>query len=102
MKKPYLYKRLSKYRVSKMITDIPLSDRDNIIALLKKRQYVQFIEENIECFKKGFVIVRLFNSSIEIKHDVGNNNGVNYPFDINAINEFLMYFENVNFKYLQD
>lgn len=84
-----------------MITDIPPSDRDMIINLLKKRQYVGFIDEGIESFKKGFVIVRLFNSSIEIKHDAGNDKGVNYPFDINAINEFLMYFENVNFKYLK-
>lgn len=101
MKKPNLYKRLSKYKVSKLITDIPPSDRNIIIDLLKKRQYVQFIDDNVECFKKGFVIVRLFNSSIEIKHNTGNDKGVNYPFDINAINEFLMYFENVNFKYLK-
>lgn len=90
MKKPHLYKRLSKYKTSKCLIEFGLASKDEIHSLLKKRQYV----ENPKFWMKGFVKVTLLESMLLIEHDIKNNkNGIRCFYNKDIFLEFLQYFE---------
>lgn len=92
-KKPYLYKRLSKYKVSKCIIEFPICNKKDIENILKSRQYVQ----HNNCWKLGFVKVIILDSYIQIEHDIQNHKaGVKVFYEKDILIEFLRYFEKIN------
>lgn len=91
MKKPFLYKRLSKYKVSKCILELKLKSEKEIIEILHKRGY---IEEKLNQYRNGFVKVSLVGFYILIEHTISKEDfGVRCLYEEDVLLEYLRYFE---------
>lgn len=89
MKKPALYKRMSKYKAKKAVIEFPIQSKKEIEGILKTRGYV----EHSSWWIKGFVKVFILNSFLQIEHDCNGNKGVKCFYDKDVFLEFLRYFE---------
>jgi len=90
MSKPHLYKRLSKYNVSKVILEYKELSEKQVEEILKQRQYSM----KDDFWDNGFVQVRLLKNCIQISHSIiKNSEGVKCFYEKDLFVEFLRYFE---------
>lgn len=92
MKKPFLYRRLSKYKTKKFIFDCGIIHKKQAQEILKQRQYV----EHSEYWIKGFVKVYMLDASfmVCVDHTSNKDNGCRGFYEKQIFIQTLQYFEN--------
>lgn len=90
MKKSFLSKKLSKYKVSKVVLEMPIISKKDVLKILQQRGYV----EHDNYWLNAFIKVTVLDSFIQIEHTISKeNNGVKCFYDKDILLEFLRYFE---------
>lgn len=94
--KSHLTKRLSKYKVSKVIFECKLLNHKEVCKILHKRGYI----EQEDHWRNAFVKVTLFPSFILVEHTISKeDSGVKCVYEKDYFLEFLRYFE---YKFKRD